>query len=65
MKNDENRAQMYACLSLLISEQDAATFLKNQEILTTYWQAREPEFIKHYEKEYSNRTGMVVEIAEE
>lgn len=63
VKNDENRAQMYACLSLLISEQDVATFLKNQEMFTTYWQTREPGFIKYYEKEYSNRAGMVVKTS--
>ena len=60
MKNDENRTQMYACLSMLISEQDVATFLKNQEMFIIYWQTREPEFVKYYEKEYSNRAGMVV-----
>ena len=58
VKDNENRAQMYACLSLLISEQDVATFLKNQEMFTTYWRAREPEFIKYYEKEYRYRAGM-------
>ena len=63
MKNDENRAQMCACLSLLISEQDVATFLNNQEMFTTYWEAREPEFINYYEKEYSNRAGMVVKTS--
>ena len=63
MKNDENHVQMYACLSMLISEQDVATFLKTQEMFTIYWQTREPEFIKYYEKEYSNRAGMVVKTS--
>ena len=58
VKNDENRAQIYACLSMLISEQDVDTFMKNQEMFTTYWEAREPDFIKYYEKEYSNRAGI-------
>ena len=63
MKNDENHVQMYACLSMLISEQDVATFLKNQEMFTIYWQTREPESIKYYEREYSNRAGMMVKTS--
>ena len=59
VKNDESQAQMYASLSMLISEQDVATFLTNQEIFISYWQDREPEFTQYYQKEYSNRAGMV------
>ena len=59
VKNDESRAQIYACLSMLISEQDVTTFLTNQDMFISYWQNREPEFTKYYQKEYSNRAGMV------
>ena len=59
VKNDESRAQMYACLSMLISEQDVATFLTNQEMFISYWQDREPEFTQYYQKEYSDRAGKV------
>jgi len=48
---------MYACLSLLISEQDVDNFIKNQKMFITYWGAKEPEFTKYYEKEYSSRAG--------
>ena len=51
--------KMYACLSMLISEQDVATFLTNQEMFVSYWQDREPEFTQYYQKEYSDRAGKV------
>ena len=54
VKNKENRPQMYACSSLLISEQDMETFIKKQKMFISYWEAKEPEY---YEKEYSNRAG--------
>ena len=57
VKNKENRAQMYACLSLLISEQDVETFIKKEKMFISYWGAKEPEFTEYYEKEYSNRAG--------
>jgi len=33
------------------------TSSKNQKKFITYWEAKEPEFTKYYEKEYSNRAG--------
>ena len=59
VKNDESQAQVYACLSMLISEQDVSTFLTNQQMFISYWENKEPEFIKYYQKEYSDRAGMV------
>ena len=59
VKNHENQAQIYVYLSMLISEQDVSTFLTNQQMFISYWENKEPEFIKYYQKEYSDRAGMV------
>ena len=49
---------MYACLWMLIAEQDKHKFQELQELFVNYWEAKETQFIAYYQKEYSNRTGM-------
>lgn len=58
MKNQEHQAQMYACLWMLISEQDESKFLHNQDTFMSYWQEKEPEFVAYYRQEYHDRTGL-------
>ena len=49
---------MYACLWMLIAEQDKHKFQELQELFVNYWEAKETQFIAYYQKEYSNRTGI-------
>ena len=58
VSKDEHRAEMYACLWMLIAEQDKHKFQELQELFVNYWEAKETQFIAYYQKEYSNRTGM-------
>ena len=57
VKNQEYQAQMYACLWMLISEQDETKFLHNHDTFLSYWQEKEPEFVAYYRQEYYERTG--------
>lgn len=58
MKDKQNQAELYACLWMLVSEEDKSQFLCNQDIFLSYWQEREPEFVSYYQKEYMNRAGV-------
>ena len=49
---------MYACLQMLIAEQDKHKFQESQELFVDYWKAMETEFVAYYQKEYSKRIGM-------
>ena len=59
MSNKENRAQIYACLWLLISETDVEKFLKNEHSFLTYWNDEEEQFTKYYKEEYKDRAGEI------
>ena len=48
---------MYACLWMRIVEQDKHKFQELQGLFVNHWEAKEIEFIAHYQKEYSHRTG--------
>lgn len=58
VQKEEHRAEMYACLWMLIAEQDKHKFQELQELFVDYWKAMETQFVAYYQKEYSNRTGM-------
>ena len=57
IKKKKHQAEVYACLSMLISEQDESCFLHNQATFLTYWQDREPEFIAYDRQEYLSRAS--------
>jgi hypothetical protein len=60
VKSKDHQAELYACLWLLISEQDEKIFLQNQDTFLSYWQKKEPEFVKYYRNEYLDRQGFFV-----
>ena len=61
VSNNENRAEIYACLWMLISEKDDNKFLKNENSFLSYWNDREEQFVKYYKEEYKDRAGMYVQ----
>lgn len=60
VKSKDHQAELYACLWMLISEQDEKIFLQNQETFLSYWQKEEPEFVTYYRNEYLERQGFAV-----
>lgn len=60
VKNKDHQAELYACLWMLISEQDENTFLKNQDTFLSYWHNKEPEFVTYYQHEYMDRAGLLL-----
>jgi len=58
VSNNENRAELYACLWLLISEKDTEKFIKNENSFLSYWDKREEQFVKYYKEEYKGRAGI-------
>ena len=48
---------MYACLRMLMQEQDVQNFLKRQNTFISYWQPQEQDFVTYYKQEYSTRAG--------
>ena len=48
---------MYACVRILLQEQNVEKFLEHQDTFLTYWQSKEPEFVAYYRQEYSKRPG--------
>ncbi|XP_065902011.1 uncharacterized protein [Dysidea avara] len=56
VRKEEHRAEMYACLWMLIAEQDINKFLELQCLFVSYWEEKEHQFLTYYLKEYSNRT---------
>ena len=58
VQKEEHQAEMYACLWMLIAEQDKHKFQELQELFVDYWKPMETQFVAYYQKEYSNRTGM-------
>ena len=57
VQKEEHRAEMYACLWMLIAEQDKHKFQELQDLFLNYWEDKETQLIAYYQKEYSNRTG--------
>jgi len=57
VSSEENRALIYACLCLLISEGDVEKFLKNQSTFLSYWSDKEEQFTTYYKEEYKDRAG--------
>jgi len=51
---------MYACLWMLIAEQDTSKFFELQSLFVSYWEEKEHQFVAYYLKEYSNRTGIYI-----
>ena len=47
VSKDEHRAEMYACLWMLIAEQDKHKFQELQELFVNYWEAKETQFIAY------------------
>ena len=58
VSNSESRAELYACLWLLISEREVDKFLKNENNFLSYWNEKEEQFVKYYTEEYKDRAGM-------
>ena len=58
VKNEHHQAELYACLWMLISEQDENDFLHNQDVFLSYWQDKEPDFVAYYRHEYFDRAGL-------
>ena len=44
---DEHRAEMYACLWMIIAEQDKHKFQELQDLFVNYWEAKETQFIAY------------------
>ena len=59
VQNEEHRAEIYSCLWMLISEQEKKKFHEMQDLFVSYWQDRETKFVTYYQKEYSNRAGIL------
>jgi len=57
VSNEENRALIYACLCLLLSEGDVEKFSKNESIFLAYWSDKEDQFTTYYKEEYKDRAG--------
>ena len=65
VRKEEHRAEMYACLWMLIAEQDINKFLELQCLFVSYWEEKEHQFLTYYLKEYSNRTGIHIRMGME
>ncbi|XP_065916328.1 uncharacterized protein [Dysidea avara] len=55
VKDSEQKANLYACLWILMNEEDSDTFKDKEETFTTYWSTRQPKFIEYYNNEYRSR----------
>ena len=60
VKDSEQKANLYACLWILMNEEDSDTFKDKEETFTTYWSTRQPKFIEYYNNEYRSRAGTVM-----
>ena len=47
VQKEEHRAEMYACLWMLISEQDKHKFQESQEVFVDYWKAMETQSVAY------------------
>jgi hypothetical protein len=57
VNDQKQRAEMYACLCMLMNEEDSAIFYENQDVFLEYWREKQPKFIQYYEAEYVPRTA--------
>ena len=55
--DNEHRVQIYACLWMLINEQDVNSFIQKQETFLSYWQEKEAQFVNYFKEEYQDRAG--------
>lgn len=51
------RAEIYACLCVLMNEGDRQKFNEGQILFLEYWREKQAGFIKYYESEYAPRSG--------
>ena len=59
VKNKEHQAQIYACLWMLMVEQEKSSFHKNQSTFLISWEKKEPQFVAYYKHEYLPRAGKI------
>ena len=60
VKDQQQRAEIYACLWLLINEESCEKFYEMEKRFLAYWRDKQPKFIAYYEAEYSPRTGIII-----
>ena len=51
VRKEEHRVEMYACLWMIIAEQDKHKFQELQELFVDYWKAMETQFVAYCQKE--------------
>ena len=57
VKDPEQKANIYACLWIMINEQDVDKFKENESTFIDYWSSRQKKFIEYYQSEYKTKAG--------
>ena len=57
VKCQQHRAELYACLRMLMTEETQEKFVEHEKTFFEYWESREPQFVTYYKQEYSQRAG--------
>ena len=52
-----SKINIYACLWMMINEQDVDKFKENESLFIDYWSSRQKKFIKYYQNEYKTKAG--------
>lgn len=60
MKEKEQKAELYACLWMLMNEEHRVIFHDRQKTFLEYWSEKQHQFVHYYEAEYATRIGNVV-----
>ena len=58
VQNLEHKAEIYACLCLLIVEPEEHKFREHLQLFMQYWQDQKPAFISYFHDYYSKRVGI-------
>ena len=60
VKDSQMRAEVYACLWMLMNEEYVERFLERQQLFISYWTGQLPRFIEYYENTYRSRAGTYI-----
>ena len=58
VKDPQNKAEIYACLWMLLNEDSVEKFEENQSLFIQYWSDKQHKFTEYNRSQYSQRASI-------
>ncbi len=57
VNDPQQKAELYACLWVMMHEETSDNFKERERVFVSYWKDKQPSFVQYYQQEYSSRPG--------